>query len=252
MVDPATPDRNAPTRPTINFRVRGSLAEQKYRAHRLADAAFAGRTARTELSQYLQLVAIQEPPRMRQPAAPVRKACPMRRATSMPAAALPYSVGPTTPPTIGQPVAHRDGNRCQLDIGSLRLGDLKLGDINIHVPADKAAFQGDFDFTATKGFILRVSAGVDAQTRIATWLIQAIDPDTGEVMRDATRGLLAPSSDPLVTTTPSQLRGSVSYTVRSALDAVSGAIISAGARHPDDAPPLETGIVSNKLDAAAP
>jgi hypothetical protein len=29
----------------------------------------------------------------------------------------------------------------------MRLGDLKLGGINVHVPGDKANFQGDFDFT---------------------------------------------------------------------------------------------------------
>jgi hypothetical protein len=57
-----------------------------------------------------------------------------------------------------------------------------------------ANFQGDFDFTATKGFILRVSAGIDAETRIATWLLQVIDPDTGEQLNDSQRGLLVPDA----------------------------------------------------------
>ncbi|MBO3704008.1 MAG: hypothetical protein J5W83_15990, partial [Candidatus Accumulibacter sp.] len=78
-----------------------------------------------------------------------------------------------------------------LDARSFRLGDLKLGDINVHLPAGRASFQGDFDFSGSKGFVLRVSAGIDVTTRIATWLLQAIDPQTGEVLHDATRGLLA-------------------------------------------------------------
>ena len=55
-------------------------------------------------------------------------------------------------------------------------------------------FQGDFDFTPTKGFILRVSAGVDLQTGIATWLLEAINPLTGLVITDPRKGLLPPNN----------------------------------------------------------
>ncbi len=55
-------------------------------------------------------------------------------------------------------------------------------------------FQGDFDFTQTKGFILRVSAGVDLQTGTATWLLEAIDPLTGLVITDPSKGLLPPNN----------------------------------------------------------
>jgi hypothetical protein len=80
-----------------------------------------------------------------------------------------------------------------------------------------------------------------------------LPPDTGEVLLDVTRGLLAPSSDPTQVTTPAQLRGSVSYTIRSALNGVSGATINASARvFFDDAPPIETETISNRLDASAP
>ena len=66
-----------------------------------------------------------------------------------------------------------------LDPRTFRLGDIQVGDIDIHIPSNMGLFQGDFDFTQTKGFILRVSAGVDLQTGTATWLLQAIDPLTG-------------------------------------------------------------------------
>src|SRR5205807_9824032 len=77
-----------------------------------------------------------------------------------------------------------------LDASSFRLGDIQVAGIDIHVPAGRALFQGDFDFTQARGFILRVSAGIDLSTRTATWLIQAIDPLTGEAIQDPTRGLL--------------------------------------------------------------
>ncbi len=102
-----------------------------------------------------------------------------------------------------------------LDPRSLQLGDIRIGDINVHVPAGCTNFQQDFDFTGSKGFILRVSAGVDAKTNIATWLLQAIDPDTGEVMQGIARGLLQTVVGASDSTQQQQRSGFVSYTVRS-------------------------------------
>ncbi|MDH5500886.1 MAG: pre-peptidase C-terminal domain-containing protein, partial [Gammaproteobacteria bacterium] len=233
-------------------------AEREYLRHiGLLDADFnpIGPQA-LNLGQYLQLAAIRQ--------AAASQTVSMNGPQGVPDAsgnvfvpadtALPYSVSFNNPSNqaLGQLriVSEIDPG---LDLGSLRLGDLKLGDINIHIPANKASFQGDFDFTASKGFILRVSAGVDSASRIATWLIQAIDPDTGEAMHDATRGLLAPSSDPTQVTSPSQLRGSVSYTIRNSAQAASGTLINASASIIfADAPPVATQTVSNKLDATAP
>ena len=72
----------------------------------------------------------------------------------------------------------------------------------------RALFQGDFDFTQTHGFILRVSAGVDQYKHEATWLLQAIDPLTGEVIQDPTKGLLPPNN------AQGDGAGFVSYTVQ--------------------------------------
>jgi hypothetical protein len=63
-----------------------------------------------------------------------------------------------------------------LSIRSFRIGDIKIGGVTINVPAGRANFQGDFDLRNKLGFIIRVSAGVDPTTRIARWVIQAIDP----------------------------------------------------------------------------
>ncbi|MCU0870895.1 MAG: putative Ig domain-containing protein, partial [Pirellulaceae bacterium] len=134
-----------------------------------------------------------------------------------------------------------------LDPRSFRLGDLQIGDIAVHVPAGRALFQGDFDFSLAKGFVLRVSAGIDLARAEATWLLQAIDPVTGEVLRDPERGLLPPNN------ALGQGAGFVSYTVTAADDVATGAEIAAAARVVfDAAPPEETDRLVQIVDGAAP
>ncbi|MBI3231049.1 MAG: fibronectin type III domain-containing protein, partial [Burkholderiales bacterium] len=134
-----------------------------------------------------------------------------------------------------------------VDPRTLRLNDIKLGDITIHIPADKAVFQGDFDFTKNKGFILRVSGGVDAQTHTATWLLQAINPDTGEVLNDPIRGLLIPDEK------GGNKTGFVSYTVQGSATAALGAKIDTSARILfDDMPPIDSDKNTLNLDARPP
>src|SRR5262249_10145463 len=90
--------------------------------------------------------------------------------------ALPYTVHFQNDPNASADVSEvrivtqLDPN---LDPRTFRLGDIKVGDIDVHIPSGRGLFQGDFDFTQTKGFILRISAGVDLKANQATWLIQA-------------------------------------------------------------------------------
>jgi hypothetical protein len=117
----------------------------------------------------------------------------------------------------------------------------------VHIPEGRATFQGDFDFTRSKGFILRVTAGVDVERSIASWLFEAIDPLTGEVIRDTTKGLLAPNNALGIG------QGSVGYTILPRTDALTGDAIAANARvlfntaAPQDAPQI-----TQTLDAVAP
>ena len=129
-----------------------------------------------------------------------------------------------------------------LDPYRLRLQDIKIGDINVHLPGDKAAFQGDFDFTASKGFILRVSAGVDAVNRVATWLIQAIDPNTGNVIDIDSKALLEKGG-----------AGFVNYSISDHIDAVQDGVITSQARiFFDNQTPVEAAPISYRLDKIAP
>src|SRR5262249_24028398 len=120
-------------------------------------------------------------------------------------------------------------------------------DINVHLPSDRGSFQGDFDFSTSKGFILRVSAGVDVFSGVATWLLQAIDPETGEVVQDPNVGLLAPNN------AQEAGAGFASYTIRPLADAATGSLITSSARVLfNTLPPEDTQAISDTLDALPP
>ena len=134
-----------------------------------------------------------------------------------------------------------------LDARSFRLGDIKVGDITIRVPEGRGVFQGDFDFTQTKGFIVRVSAGIDLAAEQATWLIQAIDPATGVLATDPTLGLLPPNDALGVGA------GFVSYTVETEPDVETGAVVTASARVLfNNAPGEDTPTLEQVVDGVAP
>ncbi|MCH2247748.1 MAG: putative Ig domain-containing protein, partial [Crocosphaera sp.] len=136
-----------------------------------------------------------------------------------------------------------------LDVRSFELGSLQLGDIQVHIPQGRGNFEGTFDFIESKGFQLRVSAGVDIFSNTATWLLQAIDPDTGEVVQDTNLGILAPND------AQGSGAGFVTYTVKPKLDeeVTTGAEISSQARILfNTAAPIDTETITYTLDAQAP
>jgi hypothetical protein len=118
-----------------------------------------------------------------------------------------------------------------------------LGDINVQISDGRSSFQGDFDFRTSKGFILRVSGGLDPLSNTATWLLQAIDPLTGEVIQDPSRGLLLPGIG----------RGSVSYSIQPEVGVPTGTTITSAARILyNTSVPIDTATVTNLVDAVAP
>jgi YD repeat-containing protein len=159
---------------------------------------------------------------------------------------LPYTIlftNPSSTSTVGQIriVSQLDPN---VDPRSFRLGDLQIGDLQVHIPNTVGSFQGDFDFTRSKGFILRVSAGIDIHSGTITWLLQAIDPTTGEVEQGPTRGLLAPGST---------ASGFATYTVQPLSGLATGTQISAQARVLfDTSAPQDTNTVTSTVDTTAP
>jgi hypothetical protein len=107
-----------------------------------------------------------------------------------------------------------------LDPRSFRLGGITLGSLSVDVPAGRAVYQTDIDLSGSRGFVLRVSAGIDIASQTATWLLQAIDPQTGEVLEgDGFEGLLLAGET-----------GAVRYTAQAKEDAENGAEVIAQAR----------------------
>jgi YD repeat-containing protein len=163
---------------------------------------------------------------------------------------LPYTIQFTNPAGVAtavgsvQVVQQLDPN---LDLRSFRLGDLQLGDIQVHLPSTRGAFQGEFDFTQTKGFILRVSAGIDLNTGTLSYLLQAIDPATGQVVQDPTKGLLQANS------AQGAGQGFITYTIMPRAGLATGTSISAQARVLfNTAAPQDTPTITQTIDGVAP
>ncbi|MCP4713252.1 MAG: hypothetical protein GY869_31865, partial [Planctomycetes bacterium] len=133
-----------------------------------------------------------------------------------------------------------------LDVRSFRLGDIQIGDLFVNIPDGRGAFTGEFDFVDERGMVLRVVAGVDVLSDTATWLLTAIDPDTGLPVTDVDRGLLLPE-------VASNQEGVVSYTIKADSEAETGAELQAEARvFFNNGAPLDTNSVVNILDAETP
>jgi hypothetical protein len=134
-----------------------------------------------------------------------------------------------------------------LDVTTFRLGAIKVGDIEVHVPANRGLFQGDFDFVRSNGFVLRVSAGVDLATHTATWLLQAVDPLTGELIQDPDRGVLPPNN------ARGAGAGYVTYTILPRADVASGTVIEAQARLLfSNSAPSDSATLSYAIDSQSP
>ena len=134
-----------------------------------------------------------------------------------------------------------------LDPATFELGDIRLGDISVDLGSGRSRFQRDIDFTRSHGFILRVSAGIDALANTASWVLQAIDPLTGEKLDDPQRGLLSPH-DGLGRGT-----GFVSYSIEPMADVATNTLIQADARVLfDTLAPEDTPTIQFNIDGSAP
>ncbi|MCL4179872.1 MAG: tandem-95 repeat protein, partial [Verrucomicrobia bacterium] len=129
-----------------------------------------------------------------------------------------------------------------LDVRGFQLSDLLLGDLVIDLPDGRGAFTGEFDFSESRGYILQVTAGVDVNARVATWLLRAVDPDTGLLVTDPKIGLLSPGSV-----------ATAGFSVKALPEAADGARVTATARViVDGGVPLDSNTVAATIDAVAP
>jgi Ca2+-binding RTX toxin-like protein len=134
-----------------------------------------------------------------------------------------------------------------LDFRSLRLDDFGFNNQRFELDGRSAFLSQRLDLTATKGYVVDVSAAVDVATGLVTWTFQTIDPETGEAPLDATVGLL-PVNDGT-----GRGDGFVTYTTRAKSNVTTGTVIDAEARIVfDTEEPIDTPPIFNTLDAVAP
>jgi RHS repeat-associated protein len=134
-----------------------------------------------------------------------------------------------------------------LDWRTFRVGDFGWGDLFFDVPANRSFYNQRLDLTSKLGFFVDVAAGINPVTKEAFWTLTAIDPQTGEMVKDARTGFLPPNDG------NGSGQGFVTYTVRSARSVSTGAVIDAQARIVfDTEEPIDTPPIFNTLDAVGP
>jgi hypothetical protein len=117
------------------------------------------------------------------------------------------------------------------------------------VPAGQSTITQDIDFTATLGFVLRISAGIDLSQSPAAvkWVLQAIDPLTGEPLTTANMGLLMPNN------AQGQGAGYVSWSAQLKPNIATGTLVSESAAVVTDTqPPQTTETLTQAVDETPP
>jgi hypothetical protein len=110
-----------------------------------------------------------------------------------------------------------------LDVRSFRLGDFGFGDITIDVPNGVAVYTDRLDYTATKGFMVDVLAGIDVAKGEIFWTLTTIDPNTGKIPVDPTIGFLPTN------VTKGDGKGFVNYSIKAKTSVTTGTVIDAQA-----------------------
>jgi Ca2+-binding RTX toxin-like protein len=136
-----------------------------------------------------------------------------------------------------------------LDWRSFRLDSFSWGDIAIAVPKNSAFFSKRIDVRDQYGVYVDVSASIDIRTGIAKWELRAIDPNTGDIPIDPSKGFLPPND-------PNQKgigEGAVAYRINAKPGITTGSMIDAQASIIfDNNEPIETPKIFNTIDKDLP
>ena len=82
------------------------------------------------------------------------------------------------------------------DYSTFRLGDMMIGGNYVEISEDVKSYKARLDWTSTLGVLVDVNAFFDADTGEVVWEFVAIDPETGWIVSDPFKGLLAPNYNP--------------------------------------------------------
>ena len=165
-------------------------------------------------------------------------------------AALPYTIrfenqaSATAPAQVVTVTQTLDAD---LDARSFRITGFGFADVRVQPDDSRSKYGGRLDLRESQGIYLDVFALIDVTTRQITWTFTSIDPATGEVPVDATKGFLLPNDD------SGRGDGFVSYTVKPLRAVTTGTVIDAQARIVFDSEgPIDTPPIFNTLDTGTP
>ena len=134
-----------------------------------------------------------------------------------------------------------------LDWNSFRLTGFGFDNLVYTLNGKNPFYTAQLDLTATKGYLLDVSAGVDIATGIVTWTFNTIDPATGQKPADPLAGFLP------VNNAANDGQAFVSYTIQAKAGVKTGDVLSAQATVVFDTQgPISTAVVTNTFDTKAP
>ncbi|MFA6133899.1 MAG: CARDB domain-containing protein [Phycisphaerae bacterium] len=169
--------------------------------------------------------------------------------------AMPYAIYYENDPELGatapaQVVRIEDTFDADLDLMTFELGDVNLyGDFWVDVPDGLQYYETLVDLRPEgNNLLVRVTAGLDSDTRKVTWLFESLDPDTMEAPDDAMAGFLPVNDEDL-----HNGEGHLGYTIRPLAGLASGTQITNQAFNffdTNEAVPTPTTL--NTIDAGKP
>jgi hypothetical protein len=131
---------------------------------------------------------------------------------------------------------------------SFRLGSFGFGSNVIEMPANTSYFQQRIDYASELGFLLDVTAGLDLPNNRLFWLLETIDPLTGQPPTDPTAGFL-----PVNDTLTGSGEGFVNFTVYPNEGTLTGETVQHQASIIFDVnDPILTNTWTNTIDAFPP
>ncbi len=135
-----------------------------------------------------------------------------------------------------------------LDWRTFRVLDVGWGDRIVEAPGNRSYFQSEQDLVDEIGLLIRINAGIDVTSGLATWTFTAVDPETGELPAEAGAGFLPPN-DPDV----HDGEGFVNFTIRPKRNLSDGTVITNDATIVFDVnEPIDTNEVLNTVDGHPP
>ena len=81
-----------------------------------------------------------------------------------------------------------------LDFRTFRVDDFGWGGLHVELTAIQSFFQGRVDLPDSTGIDVDATVSIDIETGLVTWILQTVNPTSGEAPSDALAGFLPPNN----------------------------------------------------------